>query len=156
VLATVTWWRPTHGRAVRILNSDGSDPRDVINFEGGGSLLKDAVWSPDGKTIALRYQTGSDFGVWVANHDGMGLRKLESGTIADYPRNWSVDGNWIISESSDDGILYALEYAGSRRLPLSQLSSLPVYDQRYSPWRVTSQPACSGDPSDTAAFFDCQ
>ncbi len=139
---------------LRTMNADGSNWKDLINSRDGGPKVTGAVWSPDGRAIAMRYQSGSDFGVWIANSDGTGLRALDSTSIADYPRFWSVDGVWVIAVCSDDSALYALEVDGNRRIPLAQLGGIQVYDQRYYPWRITDQPSC--DYWSVNAFFDCQ
>ncbi len=115
--------------------------------------ISDALWSPDGQRVAMSYidEVGNRC-PFVMNIDRSGLRKLPSCEADDHPRYWSVDGKWVVVWSERSPNLYAYEVDGSRRVPLSQLGNLPVYDERYSPWRVVDSRVCKGGPS----FWNCE
>ena len=62
-----------------------------ITFEGNQSL--NAVWSPDGKTIAFRSHREASDGIYVERSDGSGeLQKLITSDLAKIPMSWSPDG----------------------------------------------------------------
>jgi len=62
-----------------------------ITFEGNQSL--NAVWSPDGKTIAFRSHREASDGIYSERSDGSGeLQKLITSDLAKIPMSWSPDG----------------------------------------------------------------
>jgi hypothetical protein len=147
-------------RVLRVVNTDGSSPADIAKIGPDNSdfscaksenVYGTSIWSPDGHSIATRYEFMSDYGVFRINSDGTGLQRVDSSDISDWPVFWSADGKWVIAVSSKDNALYALEVDGKRRLPLSQLGRVGVYDERYYPWRLTYEPAC-----DSTDFWSCR
>ncbi|MEW5718501.1 MAG: hypothetical protein AB1817_07745, partial [Chloroflexota bacterium] len=105
----------------------------------------------DGKRILARELTDVN-GLFLRNaSDGQSIGNLPSSSprlirseATDIPRFWSADGNWVIAVSSDPGhTVFALEVNGQRRVPVSNLGNLKVYDQRFYPWKVIDAPtAC--------------
>lgn len=154
-----------YGHIVRITDENGANPVDIIKTgpsrEGivAAHAYRDAIWSPDGRRIAVRYQYGSDFGIWLFNADGTGKQRLETSHIGDWPRFWSVDGAWVIGVSSSDNLLYAEAVDGTRRVRFEEIKGIKMYDQRYYPWRVIQEPVCTvtGQWYYTGgAYWDCQ
>jgi hypothetical protein len=80
--------------------------------------------------------------------DGQAMGNLPSSPSAlsrsmatDIPRFWSVDGNWVIAVSTETGHdVFALEVNGNKRVPVSSLGGIKVYDQRFYPWKVIDAP----------------
>jgi hypothetical protein len=124
---------------LRLVNLDGSVAKDILSETRPGGRVGSAVWSPDGRKIALRYEYQNDYGVFTITSDGTGLKRVSSSAASDYPKYWSTDGEWIIVTPDGGGTLYALETNGNRRIPLSQLGRIAVYDERYFPWLVTDR-----------------
>lgn len=85
------------------------------------------------------YGYGSDYGVFIMNADGTGLRRLDGSSISDHPYYWSVDGEWIIVMDVSREEFFALEIEGTRRIPWAEFDNLEAYDERYYPWKVVSQ-----------------
>lgn len=77
---------------ILIMNSDGSDVREVPGIMGGG-----VQWSPDGTELAFHHRGQ----VHVARVDGTGLRTLTIAMSARGRVAWSPDGRWIAWPGSD-------------------------------------------------------
>jgi Tol biopolymer transport system component len=113
-----------------------------------------AIWSPNGRQIALWLQDETDDAVYLLDFEGNGpldasslqdsgaLRRLETSVSGEWPRYWSEDGDWIITIAGDEK-LYALDVAGKRRVPLAELGPIEIFDQRHYPWRTTQEPVCT-------------
>ena len=131
------------GITVKILALDGSGERDVLALptQGQNRELGNALWAPEGDRIVLFLVDGPNNGVYFLNTDGSGLRRLDHSVPGEWPRYWSVDGNWIVTVDGA-GQLHALEADGNRRVPLASLGELPIHDQRYTPWRGRGEPRC--------------
>jgi TolB protein len=91
---------PAKGRAVFIVNADGSELRQLTPWElnGGGKL----DWSPDGKLVLFSSvspaREGSHANLYTIRPDGTGLKQLTK-----YPEpktvgtgSFSPDGKWIV------------------------------------------------------------
>jgi serine/threonine-protein kinase len=140
----------------------GSAGREFSGYWTNVDFYRDAIWSPDGGKIAVLYREPESAvsAGWqcpgIMNADGSGFRRLNNCELGDHPRYWSVDGKWIIVWSEKALTLYAYEVDGNRRTLLytlqRELGRVPVYDQRYFPWRVTDQPKCEG----TLGFWSCE
>ncbi len=98
------------------------------------------IWSPDGTKIAVRYEYQSDYGIFIVNSDGTGWQRLNNSDVSDSPTYWSTDGLWIIGGPPSQRTEFALEVQGDRRVPLSELGQVQVYDQTYYPWKVIEVP----------------
>ena len=141
-------------RVLRTVNTDGSNVKDIhivtciTNMTLCGSWGQyETLWAPDAKKIVVR-ELSDVIGLNLRNADGQGVQTLVSsplvGTRAlatDFPRFWSVDGAWILVVSADTGhTKYSLEVNGTRRMPVSSLGGIKVYDERYYPWKVMDAP----------------
>jgi hypothetical protein len=117
---------------------------------------QEAIWSPDGQSIAVFYLPGTDAaGLFKMNPDGRnitGLKTDSSWNVVNYrPRYWSTDGKWIVAFSLDDGKLYAFSVDGREQNAVEKMGTLEVFDQRYLPWRrVIAPPKCT-----TTQYFYC-
>jgi hypothetical protein len=114
---------------------------------GGTEQARDmgsAIWSPDGQTIAMWYLDGANDGVYLINADGTKHRRMANSQPGDWPRWWSVDGEWIVV-INDNGGLFALDVAETQRVPWDSLEEVLLYDQLWFPWRVTGSPQCRDD-----------
>ncbi|MBI5305454.1 MAG: PD40 domain-containing protein [Chloroflexi bacterium] len=142
-------------RVLRTVNADGSNITDIHmvmcdTFKAGCSSWGpfEALWSPDGKKILAR-ELVEQSGLVLRNaSDGQAPQSLPSSPLeqtrtsaTDIPRFWSVDGQWVIAISTESGnAAYALEVNGKRRVPVSTLGKIQVYDQRFYPWKVMDAP----------------
>jgi len=53
-----------------------------------------AMWSPDGKTIA--FSSDNFNGIWLADADGQNIRQLTDDGAVGFGYSWSPDGNFIL------------------------------------------------------------
>lgn len=146
ILLAYRWGRSIYdtGLALHTLNPDGSGEKEVWSLSAVGQTreLGSALWSPDGTRIAMFLYDWPNNGVFVMNANGAGLERLDNSIPGEWPRYWSVDGQWIIT-IHDDGQLYALEVDGQRRVPFSTLENVRLFDQRRYPWGVVRNPHCT-------------
>lgn len=134
----------------KFYDADTSGDRGI--FRRPLFAIADAIWSPNGDRIAVSFvdEIGNRC-PYIANANGTEFRKLPNCEADDLPRYWSENGEWLITWSERESRLYAYSVAGSRRVPLETLGKIPLWDQRYYPWRVTYAPMCkSGD------FWSCK
>ena len=142
-------------RVLRTVNADGSNVTNVLmatceSFKPSCSSWGpfEAIWSPDGKKILVRELVELNALILRNASDGQNPQNLPSSppeltpaSATDIPRFWSVDGQWIIVISTESGnAAYALEVNGKRRVPVSTLGKIKVYDQRFYPWQVMDAP----------------
>ncbi len=99
---------------IAAMNADGSGFRVICTEATCGQGLDDPQWSPDGSKLLFSNQGVAMFpslgllpsGIWVANTDGSGIRKLTqpgcrpgtpvlAGCAYDSDGKWSSDGRWI-------------------------------------------------------------
>ena len=118
-------------------------PRSVRSrLTFGPAVEEGAVWSPDGRRLAIMEATGSRSRLVERRADGTGSATvLLDEDVAMYPRDWSRDGNYLIYER------VAAQWAG----PVTR-SDVWVYsfaDRSTSPFLATtfdeSAPALSPD-----------
>jgi hypothetical protein len=146
--------------ALTQVDTEGGNAADIIRDRwdhktlscgGGGPIIRDAIWSPNGNSIAvLRLTPDGQFRPYIISADGKHIKTIDQCGV-DFPRFWSVDGKWLIVRPDHATRLIACEVDGNRRVPLEQLGKIQVYDQRYWPWRVTDAPVCKG-----ASFWECE
>lgn len=80
---------PAERRDIWLMNSDGSDAKQILNEASS------PVFSPDGSQIAFYHWTD---GIYVANVDGSNAHKILGESNAKYLA-WSHDGKWIAFSS---------------------------------------------------------
>ena len=111
-----------------VARPDGSGVR-LVTALPGADMWPDL--SPDGRQLVFTRKTVSDFGIWIVNVDGTGLRQLPTGGQAAYAR-WSPDGEWILFDRrSTDGTGLALmrpDGSGLRfvSVPSPYVASIPA------------------------------
>ncbi len=69
-----------------------------ILVPGNGQLFQNAIWAPDGSSIAFtstQYQ-----GIWVADRNGKNIKKLTD-KDAGYALSWSSDSQTILARTSE-------------------------------------------------------
>jgi Tol biopolymer transport system component len=123
-----------------LMNADGSNARQLMSVPNPSAWIGHPIWSPDGTKIAVRYEYQSDYGIFIVNSDGTGWQRLNNSDVSDSPTYWSTDGRWIIGGPPSQRTEFALEVQGDRRVPLSELGQVQVYDQTYYPWKVIEVP----------------
>ncbi|HWU90597.1 MAG TPA: protein kinase, partial [Kofleriaceae bacterium] len=83
------------GEAVWIVPYAGGSPRKLVDYD---ARLAQAVWSPDGQTIALG---GDLFDLKLVDVATGDVRELRGHTDANYTLQWSRDGHRLLSASDD-------------------------------------------------------
>lgn len=73
-----------------------SDP--VVLIAEPGQLLMNAMWSPDGKTIA--YSAANFNGIWLADATGNNKRQLTADEAVGFGFSWSPDGTQILGRAA--------------------------------------------------------
>lgn len=100
---------------IAVMNADGSGFHVICTETTCGQGLDDPQWSPDGSRVVFSNQGVAAFpslgllpsGVWVANADGSGIKKLTQpgcrpgtgplvGCAYDSGASWSPSGEWIV------------------------------------------------------------
>ena len=131
---------------IYVMNSDGSDPRQVTTISSGACQPD---WSPDGSRIVFtspcpdRQEQYPDSQIFIINADGTGITPLSSGRIGDFDPAWSPDGSRIAFTTMLDGIaqIAVLNLADLTVTHLTQTSN----DVRFP--QESSQPVWSPDGS---------
>lgn len=145
ILAALRWYESEaqHGAKLSSYDVAGGVWNDlyVLDMVVPERQMGNALWAPDGNSIALYLQQGTESGVYTLNADGTGLERLQHSEPGEWPRYWSVDGEWLVT-IAQDGRLYALEVRGARRMPLEALGQFDLFDERYEPWRTITSARC--------------
>ena len=96
----------------------------------------DAIFSPDGRWVAF-YSARQPSGLYRKASSGAGADELIAATgVATYPRDWSLDGRFLLYDNGADGAEWALPMEGDRkpfRYPPSQASGSQVVMGHFSP-----------------------
>jgi len=129
-----------------VMDSDGSNAGQLTGLPNGDESLPKAPWSPDANHILFsRYYPLNHSQTWVMDRDGSNQTQLSSGTMDDWPEDWSPDGAevlywwdglwvmdadgtnhcWLGDSEVDQAIWRA---AGLRRVYLPYLTGAPNSD----------------------------
>lgn len=73
-----------------VMDLDGRNKRDVSGKAAGFAYGYSA--SPDGKLISFN----EDYQLYVANVDGSGKKRIETGQPFNFQPKWSPDGKWLL------------------------------------------------------------
>lgn len=150
------------GGSLRLITADGKVTTPL--FAEDSSSLEYALWSLDGQRIVVR-QARPRACLVIANLDGGKLSELAPCDSLEYPRFWSKDGKWIAiyrlsGLNTTNGDWYGVAVDGGKRVALEQLQAMEWYDERYYPWRVTSEFACTSPSEPRRAkqfsFWRCE
>ncbi len=80
-----------------VMDLDGRNKRDVSGEGGGFAYGYNA--SPDGRRICYH----EDYQIYIANLDGTGKKKVETGNVFNFGPRWSPQGDWILFVSGVRG-----------------------------------------------------
>ena len=90
---TVTWGVDEETLEIYVMNSDGTDMKNLSNRPGKDN---NASWSPDGRLIVFESTRGDGTeDIYVMNADSSNVRRLTDHPAADMLPRWSPDGKWI-------------------------------------------------------------
>ncbi len=134
--------------ALKIVNDDGSDVRDITPSTTGVGYISYAIWSPDGKRVVFRSESDGQGCVFAMGSEGGQPRKLSRCEYQDRPLYWSEDGKYVIvyftgQKNGPSASLDVLEVDGDLRIPLSQATG-QYFDESYHPWRPINKQNCTG------------
>ncbi|MET1232254.1 MAG: hypothetical protein ABWY52_05345, partial [Candidatus Limnocylindrales bacterium] len=94
-IAYIDWGHGDGGHSVRVMNSDGTGVRVVVEDSknmGAGHIRDFGLdWSPDGQHLVF----ANTQGVFVVGIDGSGLIEVSSGGFEGADPHWSPDGSLI-------------------------------------------------------------
>lgn len=80
-----------------VMDLDGRNKRDLSGSAAGFSYGYSA--SPDGKLISFH----ENYQISIANSDGSGKRRVETGNPFNFGPRWSPDGDWLLFLSGEHG-----------------------------------------------------
>jgi len=80
------------GHSLRVMRSDGTDVRVLIDRVDAPAHIADLEWSPDGQRLMFAGGPDEGGGIWIIGVDGSGLTKLLPDAVNPA---WSPDGTRI-------------------------------------------------------------
>jgi len=86
------------GEVIWLVPFAGGTPRRLLAYD---ATLKQAVWSPDERTIALGAEGGQIQDIKLVDVETGTVRELRGHTDANYMLQWSRDGRRLLSASDD-------------------------------------------------------
>jgi Tol biopolymer transport system component len=98
------------------------DNGDLVQLTTDDGIDTNAVWSPDGQTIAWSSDRNEGFQIWAMDRDGGNKRQISSGpAIHGWPQ-WSSDGSklvyWGFDGSSAESTISVCDADGSNSVDL--------------------------------------
>lgn len=103
-----------------VMDLDGRNKRDVSGKKAGFAYGYSA--SPDGKLISYH----EDYQIFIANADGTGKKRVDTGNSFNFGPRWSPDGQWLLFLSGVRGHSNAY-VVGRDGTGLRQLADLNGY-----------------------------
>jgi Tol biopolymer transport system component len=104
------------GSQIVVIDADGSGQRRLTKTDNDYEQDSDAVWSPDGRTIAFTAYDCGSYWVRIVGADGSGQRTLAPRGRSEFPEYaepaWSPDGRKILFANVHDGV-YVVNRDGS-------------------------------------------
>jgi len=106
-------------RNIWVCESDGSNPVQVTNLEGGARLPR---WSPDSRRLVFMSADEVSRDLYVVGTDGGMPRRLTHEPSDDNRGTWSRDGEWIYfgSDRSDSGQIWKMPAAGGEAVQVTR------------------------------------
>lgn len=87
---------------LRVMSHTTGGSRTLV---AGSSTIRDAVWSPDGKTLAFESDPGGNPDIWTVNAAGGEPRQLTTWSGLDRNPTWSLDGSALYFMSDKESKL---------------------------------------------------
>jgi TolB protein len=121
---------PQNGRAIFVVNADGSGLRQVTPWKLDAGDHPD--WSPDGRRILFRSPSSNVFrsNIFTIRPDGTGLTQLTrfAGNVEVLSSSYSPDGSWIVFSRTGTGRLPDLFIMRSDGSRMRQLTRTALWD----------------------------
>jgi dipeptidyl aminopeptidase/acylaminoacyl peptidase len=128
-------------RAAYVVNADGSDAHRI------GATGFSAMWSPDGRWIAIDHQASGVSTLYLVHPDGSGLHPIVAPTDGSYAIGpvWSPDGKWLLYvRGTGNGVDHADLWMTSSDTDTSiQLTHNPGPYRGYQWWPMSLSDACA-------------
>ena len=123
--AAANYWNPAIDLAGERIVANTIDTYDVWLFDGRRGTTSrftfdpapdsDAIFSPDGRWVAF-YSGRQPPGIYRKASSGGGADELVAATgPATYPRDWSLDGRFLLYDSGPGGSMWALPMEDDRK-----------------------------------------
>ena len=118
-----------------VMDSDGSNQRQLTNNVFNDPYGAPFAWSPDGRHIAFISGRDSDnrnYEIYVIDSDGSNQRQLTNNNVRDWYPSWSADSRRITFVSRLEGTdqIYVMDSDGSNLLQLTRHGS----ENRRASW----------------------
>ena len=97
VIACTTLSDEIHETELRLFDENGNVVQKSVFLDDG--QMSTVHWSPDGKKLALGYFEGHGWKNSILTLETSDISSLSSGI----PTDWSPDGDWIVTWSSEEG-----------------------------------------------------
>lgn len=123
-----------------LVNTDGANPRRVIDLFGAGGWHPD--WSPNGSQLSLTVGRDDGGDVYTLQRDGSNPTRLTPDSSILTETAFSPDGGWIAYWATYNGFsdLYIIDTAGDHIFRLTETE----FDDSQPDWRAIAPPMVCG------------